>query len=52
MFLFFKKCSINKKSALFLEQFSKLKKSIEEEDVDGMKEMMILSTIRRKYFDK
>ena len=37
---------------LFLEQFTKLKKTIEEENIDEMKEMMILSTKRRSYFDK
>ena len=37
---------------LFEQQLSKLKKSIEENDVDTMKDMMRLSTVRRSYFDK
>ncbi len=41
-----------KQMDLFLEQFTKLKKSIENEKIDEMKEMMILSTTRRSYFDK
>ncbi len=41
-----------KQMDLFLEQFTKLKKSIEDEKIDEMKEMMILSTTRRSYFDK
>ncbi len=41
-----------KQMDLFLNQFNDLKKAIEKEDVVKMKEMMKLSTIRRKYFDK
>ena len=37
---------------LFLKQFTKLKEYIEEEKTEKMKEMMILSTKRRSYFDK
>ncbi len=41
-----------KQMDLFLKQFNDLKKAIEKEDVVKMKEMMKLSTIRRKHFDK
>ena len=37
---------------LFQNQLEHLRKSIEEEDVDKMKEMMRLSTFRRSFFDK
>lgn len=37
---------------LFLNEFVKLKKAIEEEDINKMKQMMILSSERRSYFDK
>ena len=37
---------------LFEQQLSKLKKTIEKEDVNAMKEMMKLSTLNRSYFDK
>ena len=37
---------------LFEEQLAKLKKTIEEENVEEMKEIMKLSTLRRSYFDK
>lgn len=37
---------------LFIENFSKLKEYIENDDLENMKEMMKLSTTRRKYFDK
>ena len=37
---------------LFEQQLSKLKKTIEEENIDEMKEMMRLSTLNRSYFDK
>ena len=37
---------------LFEEQLAKLKKTIEEENVEEMKEIMTLSTLRRSYFDK
>lgn len=37
---------------LFENQLTKMKKSIKEEDLDTMKEMMKLSTFRRSYFDK
>jgi prephenate dehydrogenase len=41
-----------KQMDLFLEQFNKLKQTIEEEDVEKMKEIMRLSTLNRSYFDK
>lgn len=37
---------------LFLTQFNKLKETIENEDVEQMKDIMKTSTIRRSYFDK
>ena len=37
---------------LFLSQFNKLKESIENEDIEQMKDIMRTSTIRRSYFDK
>ena len=37
---------------LFENQLTKMKKSIKEEDLETMKEMMKLSTFRRSYFDK
>ena len=37
---------------LFLEKFEELKKTIENDDVDKMKEIMKLSTLNRSYFDK
>lgn len=37
---------------LFLKQFERLKDALATEDVDTMKDMMRLSTTRRKYFDK
>lgn len=37
---------------LFLEQFNKLKKTIEEENIEEMKEIMRLSTLNRSYFDR
>ena len=37
---------------LFEQQLSKLKKTIENEDVNEMKEMMKLSTLNRSYFDE
>lgn len=37
---------------LFQNQLEHLRQSIEEEDVDKMKEMMRLSTFRRSFFDK
>ena len=37
---------------LFINRFNILKKTIEEENVEEMKEIMKLSTKRRKYFDK
>lgn len=36
----------------FMDQFKLLKKTIEDSDVDKMKEIMKLSTIHRSYFDK
>ena len=41
-----------KQMDLFIEKFSILKKTIEDENVEEMKEIMKLSTKRRKYFDK
>jgi len=37
---------------LFISKFMELRDSLENEDIDKMKEMMRLSTERRKYFDK
>lgn len=37
---------------LFLKQFTELKDALENENIEKMKEMMLLSTTRRKYFDK
>ena len=37
---------------LFEEQLAKLKKTIEEENVEEMQKIMKLSTLRRSYFDK
>ena len=37
---------------LFLEQFTKLKKTIENDEIKEMKEIMKLSTLNRSYFDK
>ncbi len=37
---------------LFIEEFIKLKQALENEDVETIKEMMRLSTLRRSYFDK
>ena len=41
-----------KQMDLFLTQFNKLKQTIEQEDIDQMKQMMKTSTLRRSYFDK
>lgn len=41
-----------KQMNLFLEQFNALKETIENNDVEQMKEIMRLSTIRRSYFDR
>lgn len=41
-----------KQMDLFLEQFNTLKQTIEEENVEKMKEIMRLSTLNRSYFDK
>lgn len=41
-----------KQMDLFISQFKKLRDYLSCEDCDKMKEMMILSTKRRKYFDK
>lgn len=41
-----------KQMDLFLEQFTKLRNNIEKENIEEMKEMMVLSTKRREYFDK
>ena len=48
---------LNKKALLreidsFVDQISNLRDYINKDDVDKIKEMMILSTKRRKYFDK
>lgn len=51
LFLMNKKALL-KQMDLFLDQFIKLKKAIETENISEMKEMMRLSTLRRKYFDK
>ena len=37
---------------LFLKQFTKLKETIENDDVETMKEIMRVSTRNRSYFDK
>lgn len=37
---------------LFLEQFNELKDALEQEDVEKMKDIMRLSTLRRSYFDQ
>ncbi|MBQ8293564.1 MAG: prephenate dehydrogenase [Bacilli bacterium] len=37
---------------LFLKQFNELKETIENDDVEKMKDIMRLSTIRRSYFDR
>lgn len=37
---------------LFLKKFEELKKTIENDDVDKMKDIMKLSTLNRSYFDK
>ena len=41
-----------KQITLFEEQLSKLKQTIDDENVDEMKEILKLSTLRRSYFDK
>ena len=41
-----------KQMSEFEEQFTKLKQTIENEDIESMKEIMRLSTTRRSYFDK
>ena len=41
-----------KQMDLFLEQFNKLKQTIEEENVEKMQEIMRLSTLNRSYFDR
>ena len=41
-----------KQMDLFLTKFNKLKQTIEQEDIDQMKQMMKTSTLRRSYFDK
>ena len=37
---------------LFIEEFNKLRDSLENEDIETMKDMMRLSTYRRSFFDK
>ena len=46
------KYELLKQISLFEEQLAKLKKTIEDENVDEMKKIMRLSTLRRSYFDK
>lgn len=46
------KTELLKQMNLFLEQFNALKETIETEDVEKMKDIMRLSTLRRSYFDK
>ena len=41
-----------KQMDLFIDKFKDLKSTIENEDLDKMREMMRLSTKRRQYFDK
>ncbi len=44
--------SLLKQMSLFLGEFEKLYTFLDQDDVQGMKEMMIMSTRRRKLFDK
>jgi hypothetical protein len=37
---------------LFIKEFSKLRNSLENEDLETMKDMMKLSTYRRSFFNK
>ena len=37
---------------LFLQQFNEFKDALEKEDIDKMKDIMRLSTMRRSYFDR
>lgn len=37
---------------LFIQQFTQLKNALESEDIEKMKDIMRLSTTRRKYFDQ
>ena len=37
---------------LFIEEFNKLRDSLENEDIETMKDMMRLSTYRRSFFNK
>jgi hypothetical protein len=37
---------------LFLTQFNNLKETIENDDIEKMKDIMRLSTLNRSYFDK
>ena len=37
---------------LFLQQFNELKNALETEDIDKMKDIMRLSTIKRSFFDR
>ena len=41
-----------KQMDLFINEFNKLKQTIKDEDVESMKDLMRLSTKRRKYFNK
>ena len=51
LFLLNKQSLLNEMN-IFLDQFEKFKKALETEDVDTMKQMMILSTHNRSFFDK
>lgn len=37
---------------LFMSKFTELRNALESEDIEKMREMMRISTERRKYFDK
>ncbi len=51
LFMMNKEALLNQMN-LFSKQFDKLKKQLEDGDIDGMKEMMKKSTVRRDKFDK
>ncbi len=51
LFMMNKEALLNQMN-LFSKQFDKLKKQLEDGDIDGMKEIMIQSTSRRDKFDK
>ena len=46
------KSALLEQMTLFMDQFGALKQMLEKDDVDGMREMMRLSTARRALFDK